>query len=578
MTEWGPRGGGPQVPVRMHRRRRNGCLTVVMVLLVIAGLQTLNSASNMDEVGVPQATSPTTVFGIILLLGPALYWGIPATAPARQRRREQLAKRRRQAQTEAWARTRPAALIAADADPLSSVRSATWQHGRGGCVYLGVDVKTRDWLAATQQQAVLVLGPPRSGKTSGIIIPSILAAIGPVVSTSTKLEVMSATAAARSRFGRIWSFDPSGTEVVPDGALTLHWSPIWSSRRWDGARSMAAAMLDGSSVSGGVENASYWTESAKMLLAPLLHAAALAGLTILDVRRWVTSMNMRQAGQILERSDAELAADDLDAIGRMEARGLSAVYSTARQVLGAYGSDAAAARSRDQNFDADKFVRSGDTIYITAPSQLQNMLAPLVAGLLDEIRDATYRYARGSNYAHPNRPAVLWALDEVANIAPLKNLPDIVSEAGGQGLQVMACLQDLSQARTRWGSAADGFLSLFGTKVIFPGIGDKQTLDSLSTMVGDWDRPYESYNINTGSTDTNDSEGEAWTFSTQREAKLSPSEVSNIPRERALVVRLGHWSLAEVTPYNKTQPWMSVIASAPAAIDSRGDVDHFRLS
>jgi type IV secretory pathway TraG/TraD family ATPase VirD4 len=42
-------------------------------------------------------------------------------------------------------------------------------------------------------------------------------------------------------------------------------------------------------------------------------------------------------------------------------------------------------------------------------------------------------------------------LDEVANIAPLGDLPDMLSEGGGQGLQIVACLQDVAQARARWG-------------------------------------------------------------------------------------------------------------------------------
>ena len=61
-----------------------------------------------------------------------------------------------------------------------------------------------------------------------------------------------------------------------------------------------------------------------------------------------------------------------------------------------------------------------------------------------------------------NRPTLL-ALDEVANIAPIPDLTSMVSEGAGQGLLVLACLQDLSQARARWGQSADGFLSLFGT-------------------------------------------------------------------------------------------------------------------
>ena len=46
-------------------------------------------------------------------------------------------------------------------------------------------------------------------------------------------------------------------------------------------------------------------------------------------------------------------------------------------------------------------------------------------------------------------------------------------------------MQDLSQARGRWGEAADGFFSLFNTKVLFPGIADHRTLQLVSAMAGD---------------------------------------------------------------------------------------------
>jgi hypothetical protein len=61
----------------------------------------------------------------------------------------------------------------------------------------------------------------------------------------------------------------------------------------------------------------------------------------------------------------------------------------------------------------------------------------------------------------------------------------MVSEGAGQGLLVLACLQDLSQARSRWGGAADGFLSLFGTTVVLRGIADTRTLRDLRALAGD---------------------------------------------------------------------------------------------
>jgi type IV secretory pathway TraG/TraD family ATPase VirD4 len=56
---------------------------------------------------------------------------------------------------------------------------------------------------------------------------------------------------------------------------------------------------------------------------------------------------------------------------------------------------------------------------------------------------------------------------------------------------VLACLQDLSQARTRWGPAAEGFLTLFAHSIILPGVADITTLRNISDLAGDIDIPYK---------------------------------------------------------------------------------------
>jgi type IV secretion system protein VirD4 len=75
----------------------------------------------------------------------------------------------------------------------------------------------------------------------------------------------------------------------------------------------------------------------------------------------------------------------------------------------------------------------------------------LIVGLLEQLRHAVYEDARAKHQTR--RAPMLWALDEVANIAPIHDLPALISQAGGQNLQVMVGLQDLSQAQTRWGDA-----------------------------------------------------------------------------------------------------------------------------
>ncbi len=98
-------------------------------------------------------------------------------------------------------------------------------------LYVGTDGRRLIW--AGPQQALLVLGPPRSGKTSTLVVPNVLAAPGPVLVTSTKPDILQATLASRSERGRCWWLDPSGTVEAPPGTQPLRWSPVAAAYWWE---------------------------------------------------------------------------------------------------------------------------------------------------------------------------------------------------------------------------------------------------------------------------------------------------------------------------------------------------------
>ena len=338
------------------------------------------------------------------------------------------------------------------------------------------------WVWAGAQRSTLVLGPPRSGKTSSLVIPNILLSDGPVVATSTKPDVMHATARVRSSDGAGLLFDPSGEIDCPPGVERVGWSPLTSARAWDHAVQTADAMVGASRL--GAPNAAehHWSERAGALLSTLLHAAALEESTMRQVLRWIDRHDGAEAIGILANAGQDSPATDLlTGLLATDIREQSGIWSTASGVLAAYRTDAAMASTLAPALSPEAFCDGPHTLYVCSTGRRQRQFAPLVVGAISDVRDAAYTRARRT----PDAPPVLLALDEVANIAPLPDLPAMVSEGAGQGLLVLACLQDLSQARQRWGrAAAEGFLSLFGTTVVLPGIADMTTLRDISALAG----------------------------------------------------------------------------------------------
>lgn len=447
-------------------------------------------------------------------------------------------------------------------------------------VYLGHH--GRDWMFAPPEQSVLVLGPPRSGKTSSLIIPNLLVAAGPVVSTSTKPDVITATATARSRVGECLVFDPTATAHAPNGLRSIRWSPMQACRTWDGALAVARSLVtvglastSGASGASGPIRRDHWSERAEALIAPLLYAGASDGAELSTVLSWIDRRRALPAQQILGAAPgdaARLAADLLEGVTSTDERELSGIWSTASGAFGGFRTERALAATADPDFDPATFVGSSDTLYISAPGRGQALVAPMVVGIIEDIRTATYERAAQLQPTEGRRPPVLVALDEAANIAPLPDLPSMVSEGGGQGLTTLACFQDLSQAKQRWGHAADGFLSLFGSTVVLPGIGDVATLDALSVLAGEEEigtRSLSSGRVPTGRLLTDAVTGGAVrhtvTSSTVRRRRLPPDVIARgVPGHALAFDDRNQVGWVPLAPSHGTELWRTISGSAPS--------------
>src|SRR5512144_301043 len=288
-----------------------------------------------------------------------------------------------------------------------------WGYTVRQAVAVHVGAHEDGWVLGRPERSLLVLGPPRdTGKTTSVLVPTVLVAFAPVVAASTKDDVFAATAQTRALMGRLWHFAPDGTEPTPVGARKLRWSPVTAAADWDMAVttaevmvSVANATLGGHSADGG-----FWSIQAGGLLAPLLHAAALDGRDMRTVMRWVMLRDLSEAARILEglrdrSAGTRTAWELLGGAARTARNELSGYWGSANAALAPYRREAALEVTDHPNFDPEAFVLgsrrphnprlpSYDTLYINSSGLNQERLAPLIVALLTEIKEARYRLHR----------------------------------------------------------------------------------------------------------------------------------------------------------------------------------------
>jgi type IV secretion system protein VirD4 len=521
-------GSPPPPDPRRHRLLRG-----LGVLIILAGLLCLSIGA-------------ISSFILALLIGGGL---ILTDSPRLRARFTHIVSTlmRPSSSTRPWATSRDRSDLQAPAGPRSVAELHSQSLDTGSGAYLGITPRG-EWMCAPPQAAVLVLAGPRAGKTSCVVIPALAAHPGPAIATSTKSELLHATLGARQALGTCWYLDLTG-QGHPPGTQPLRWSPVTRAIDWSAAQSTAEQMTGAADTDVG---SSHWTDRAASLIAAQLHAAALGGLGMRDVLAW--TLRQDSDSPLAELEPASLAHDVLTGITRTADRERSGIYSTASRVLRAYSNETALAAATDPTLDPERFIQSRDTIYIAAPAQDQRLLAPLVVGLLSDIRHAAYRHHH--NHPQPGRPPLLLMLDECANVAPIPDLPAMLSEAGGQGIHTVVVFQDMSQARRRWPREADGMLSLFGARVILAGVADPKTLSQLSLLCGQWDRPVQtsgyqqSGELNLiGRATRAPTHSDSWT--TRREPRLPADEIAQLRQGQALIMIGPDWELVPTLPWDR---------------------------
>lgn len=410
------------------------------------------------------------------------------------------------------------------------------------------------------EDVAVAIMAPRSGKTTSLAIPSILAAPGAVLLTSNKAAGDAYTTCfdARSRVGRVWSMDPQQIAHAP---RTMWWNPLADAKSLEGANRLAGHFL-AASVDAS-QQGDFWSKAGSNILSQLFLAAALDNRPITDVMTWLAFPADRRPLDILrDRGFTSVAAQLKGTVeGPPETR--DGIYETARQYASALLSADIAAWVTPQKdvpeFRPAEFVASTDTLFLLSKDGGGGASA-LIAACADSVmRAATARAERTGGRLDPPMLAIL---DEAANVCKISDLPDLYSHLGSRGIIPITILQSYRQGQKTWGDAGmDAMWSAATIKVIGSGIDDPDFADKLSRLIGDHD-------VETKSTSISDS-GKSTSISMRQERILPADRIRALPKGTALLFATGlRAAMLDLRPWYLEPGAGELSAASKAASDA----------
>ncbi|MFI1958469.1 type VI secretion protein [Streptomyces althioticus] len=294
-------------------------------------------------------------------------------------------------------------------------------------------------------------GPPATRHTTAA--QAVRDAEGPAVVLTSNPTLWYDTKDARAKLGPAHLYDPTH---LCDTPARLHWSPTAGCEDKDTATARAAALLAPVRPTSRLDQ--QLGDTAELLLRSYLHAAAVDGRTVRHVHRWAQGLQVQDAVRVLRThpraasgSAGELEAaltahpERRDMAQQLTARTLAALSTVnVREACNPHRSDALA---------LDSFIHEGGTLYVVGESiedpRTGPGAIPLLTALVSYVVEHGRRMAERSSSGRLDPPLTL-VLDDVAAVAPLPQLPELLTAGPERGMPTVALLRSREQARTRW--------------------------------------------------------------------------------------------------------------------------------
>jgi type IV secretion system protein VirD4 len=448
-----------------------------------------------------------------------------------------------------------------------SSRWATWQDIRrsgllsGDGVMLG-QVRGR-YLRHGGPEHLLVFAPTRSGKGTGLVIPTLLSVGGSVLVHDIKGENWELTAGWRARFSHVIYFNPTSPQ-------SARYNPLLEIRKGDDevrdAQNVADILVD---PEGANDRRDHWAKTGHALLVgAILHVLyaepdkTLSGVAtfLADPQRSFTDtldvmMRTLHLGNAVHPVVASAARELLN----KSPNELSGVLSTAMSFLGVYRDPIVARTTSTSDFRlADlQHAASPVSLYLVVPPSDLSRTKPLMRLVLNQVG----RMLTEDLHA-PRQHPLLLLLDEFPALGRLDFFESALAFIAGYGIKAFLIAQSLNQLDKAYGQN-NAILDNCHVRIAFAA-NDDRTAKRVSDLLGMATELRQQASFG----------GKRWSLlydrrlvSSQEAGRplLTPGEVMQLDAEAELILVAGHPPMrAQKLRYFRDPVFRARVVPAPA--------------
>jgi type IV secretion system protein VirD4 len=328
----------------------------------------------------------------------------------------------------------------------------------------------------------LVIGPTRSGKGVGYVIPNALMFPGSMIVTDLKGEIFQLTAGYRKSKGhQVFLFSPGSPK-------THRWNPLDFVRADRGSRTIdiqnMAAVLIPETV--GSENA-VWQGTAQQVIAGVISY-------VLESQHYKNRRNLGEVNaffhagvdlqvlmKLVKENELDLSrftTDSFNAYISLNERAARSALLDIQKALAPFRNERVVAATAVTDMDLASLQRRPVTIYLAPNITDMTILRPLLTLFVQQVMDFLTREH------NPNALPVYFLLDEFRQLKKMDEILNKLPYVAGYNIKMAFIIQDLKNLDEIYGETArHSLLGNCGFQLIL-GANDQATADYASRALG----------------------------------------------------------------------------------------------